>query len=225
VEGDSAGGSAKQSKSHEFQALLPLKGKPLNTLKKANQVKIFKNDEIVSLVTALETDIGEKYNYEKLRYNKIILMSDADIDGQHITALMLTFFFEFYRELMELGHIYIALSPLYKIVIGKEIKWAWNREELDAIIKGKSKYNITRNKGLGEMEPEELWETTLNPATRKLIQVRIEDFEKERENVKIYMGDEEESKKILKQILSDHYTHLKDNTILKLTAPAVAEGK
>jgi DNA gyrase subunit B len=219
VEGDSAGGSAKQSKSHEYQALLPLKGKPLNTLKKANQVKIFNNDEIISLVTALETDIGDKYNYEKLRYNKIILMSDADIDGQHINALMLTFFFNFYRELIELGHVYLALSPLYKIVLGKDTKWAWSKEELDEIVKGKSKFQITRNKGLGEMDPEELWETTLNPVNRKLIQVRIEDYEKEKDNIDIYMGDDESAKKVLKDILKQHYDELKDNRIIKLTSP------
>jgi len=225
VEGDSAGGSAKQSKSPEYQSLLPLKGKPLNTLKKVNQVKIFGNEEIVALVTALETDIGDKYNYDKLRYNKIIMMSDADVDGQHINALMLTFFFEFYRELIELGHIYIALSPLYKIILGKDIKWAWSKEELQDIIKGKSKYTITRHKGLGEMEPEELWDTTLNPVNRKLVQVRIEDYEKEEENLQIYMGDDEAAKRILKDILKQHYTDCKnENRIINLQSPLNNKG-
>jgi len=220
VEGDSAGGSAKLSKSHEYQALLPLKGKPLNVLKKANQTKIFSNDEVVSLITALGTGIGEDFNYEKLRYGKIIQMSDADVDGQHINALILTFFFIFYRELIEKGHVYIALSPLYKIELGKEVKWAWNKEELQNIIKNKSKFTITRHKGLGEMKPEELWETTLNPKNRKLVQVKIENFNEVKNNINIYMGDEEESKNILKKILNKYYLDLKnENNILTLNTP------
>ncbi|MCX8016148.1 MAG: DNA topoisomerase (ATP-hydrolyzing) subunit B [Patescibacteria group bacterium] len=192
VEGDSAGGSAKQGRDRRFQAILPIKGKILN-VEKSRLNKIMESKEVKSIIIALGTAIAEEFNIEKLRYHKIIIMTDADVDGSHICSLLLTLFFRFLPEVIERGHLYIAQPPLYRIQKGKEIHYAYSdqqKEEILKKLKGTEGVNIQRYKGLGEMNPEQLWETTMNPETRILKQVTIEDAEEADKIFTILMGDE-----------------------------------
>lgn len=191
VEGDSAGGSAKTGREREFQAILPLKGKILN-VEKSNSSKVFSTNEIIDIITAIGCGTMTDYNPEKLRYNKIIIMTDADVDGAHIRILLLTFFFRYMKNLINDGNIYIAQPPLYKFTAGKTIKYAYNDEELERY-KAEvptGRFNIQRYKGLGEMNPEQLWETTMNPENRILLKVTIDDAIKADQWFSLLMGDD-----------------------------------
>ncbi|MCX8196939.1 MAG: DNA topoisomerase (ATP-hydrolyzing) subunit B [Candidatus Micrarchaeota archaeon] len=195
VEGDSAGGSAKQGRDRRFQAVLPLRGKILN-VEKAPIIKILNNEEIRTLISALGTGFGEDFDIKKLRYHKIIIMTDADVDGAHIRTLLLTLFFRYLRELIEQGHIYIAQPPLYRIKKGKEERYAYTDHEKDAILeKFGEGAQVQRYKGLGEMNAEQLWQTTMNPENRVLLKVHIEDAMKADEIFTILMGDAVEPRK------------------------------
>ena len=195
VEGDSAGGSAKQGRDRHFQAILPLRGKPLNVEKKRLD-QVLANEEFRSLITALGTGIGEDFDLSKLRYNRVIILSDADQDGAHIRAILLTFFFRYMRELITDGHVYIGMPPLYKVAKGSKTLYCYDDAALPAAIKEIGRgYTLQRYKGLGEMNPEQLWETTMNPDGRRLIQVGIEDLAEAERRVTILMGDKVEPRK------------------------------
>ena len=200
VEGDSAGGSATQGRDSRFQAILPLWGKMLN-VEKARQDKVYGNEKLQPVITALGAGIGEEFNLEKLRYHKIIIMADADVDGAHIRTLLLTFFFRFMRPLIEQGYVYSAVPPLYKLSRGKLTRVANSDEERDLIsaeLRGDNaaaKVDISRFKGLGEMNPEELWDTTMNPETRTLRRITLDDAVKADEIFTILMGEQVEPRK------------------------------
>ena len=195
VEGDSAGGSAKEGRDNRIQAILPLWGKMLNVVK-ARIDKVIGNDKLTPVVTALGTGIGEEFNVEKLRYHKIVIMADADVDGQHIRTLLLTFFFRYMRELIDGGYIYIAQPPLFKVSKGKRHEYAFSDEQRDALIEELGQNcDIQRYKGLGEMDPEQLWETTMDPATRTMLRVTLEDAMEADETFSILMGDKVEPRR------------------------------
>ena len=188
VEGDSAGGSAKQGRDRRFQAILPLRGKPLNVEKRRLE-QVLENDECRSIITALGTGIGEDFELKNLKYNKVIILSDADQDGAHIRALLLTFFYRYTRELITSGHVYMGMPPLYKVQKGKDVFYAYDDADLNKLTKGLKGYTLQRYKGLGEMNPEQLWETTLNPENRSLVQVTIDDAAYVEHLVTLLMGD------------------------------------
>ena len=194
VEGDSAGGSAKMGRDSNIQAILPLRGKMLN-VEKARADRIYGNDKLMPVVTALGTGIGDEFDISKVRYHKIFIMADADVDGSHICTLMLTFFFRYMRPLIEHGYVYVAQPPLFKLQKGQTVKYAYNDDEMKVLSAEMPGAKVNRYKGLGEMNPDQLWETTMNPDNRVIVQIKIEDAERADEAFSILMGEQVEPRR------------------------------
>ena len=194
VEGDSAGGSAKMGRDSNIQAILPLWGKMLN-VEKARADRIYGNDKLMPVVTALGTGIGDEFDISKVRYHKIFIMADADVDGSHICTLMLTFFFRYMRPLIDNGYVYVAQPPLFKLQKGQTVKYAYNDDEMKILSSEMPGAKVNRYKGLGEMNPDQLWETTMNPDNRVIVQIKIEDAERADEAFSILMGEQVEPRR------------------------------
>ena len=208
MEGDSAGGSAKSARKRDTQAILPLRGKILN-VEKARIDKVFSNAEIRAMITAFGTGIHEDFDISKLRYNKIIIMTDADVDGSHIDTLMLTFIYRFMPELIKEGHVYLAQPPLYKLEKNKKVWYAYSDDELNGILNevGRDQNNkIQRYKGLGEMNADQLWETTMSPENRRLLKINIADAQSASDTFSLFMGDEVEPRR---NYIQDHAKDVK----------------
>jgi len=219
VEGDSAGGSAKQGRDRKFQAILPLRGKPLNVEKKRLD-QVLQNDEFRSIITALGTGIGEDFDLSSLKYDKVIILSDADQDGAHIRAILLTFFYRYMKELILDGHVYIGMPPLYRVSKGGEHTYCYDDAALQKAIKSAGRgYTVQRYKGLGEMNPEQLWETTLNPEHRTLVRVNIEDAADVEHKVTVLMGDKVQSRK---EYIFDHADFNKEKSVFEQMADKLA---
>ncbi len=212
VEGDSAGGSAKQGRDRRFQAILPLRGKPLNAEKKRLD-QVLANEEFRSVITALGTNIDESFSLDNLKYHKVIILSDADQDGAHIRAILLTFFYRYMRELVAEGHIYIGMPPLYRVTMGGKNIYAYDDTELQKVTQDKKNYTIQRYKGLGEMNPEQLWSTTMDPQNRKLLQVTIEDAAQVEHRVSVLMGDKVEPRR---EFISQYANFNREDTFTEI---------
>ena len=206
VEGESAGGSAKQGRNRHFQAILPLRGKILN-VERARLDKILKNAEIRNMIVAFGTGIGDDFDINKARYHKIVIMTDADVDGSHIRTLLLTLFYRYMRPLIDAGYIFIAQPPLYMVRKGKQVSYAYTDEELNALVQSMAKPVIQRYKGLGEMNPEQLWETTMNPERRTMLKVTLEDAVEADRIFTILMGDQVDPRR---QFIESHARFVKN---------------
>lgn len=219
VEGDSAGGSAKQGRDRRFQAILPLRGKPLNVERKRLD-QVLNNEEFRSIITALGTNIDEDFTLKTLKYHKVIILSDADQDGAHIRAILLTFFFRYMRELISRGHVYIGMPPLYQVRYGSHAQYAYDDRELKQITEGLKNYTIQRYKGLGEMNPEQLWDTTMDPAKRKLLQVTLEDGAEAERLITVLMGDKVDPRR---EYISRHANFGRPDTFSQQELPLTQE--